>query len=484
MAPSETQPGGPAPRDLIARWLLAAACLFALVRFWRLGEWSLWHDEALALSDALQQSSALDNRLGYSILSLFLGLFETRPNEFWLRFIPACLGWLTVPLTWWAFRPLAGSRRAAAAALLVAVWTWHVYWSQNARFYTLAQDLALVGGGLVLRGYWRASISLVVLGFVFVAAGATAHPSVAFLFAGLVGGTWVARELGFRPPADTRRGFFAILGVGILIALVGAGWLYGIWDTWQQKKSPNAAHFLLTSGFFVTPLIGIGTLVGIYLSFRREIIFGAVASCIVATSFAVAVAAALYARMSAQYVFVLLPWIAVVAALPVGSGSAAAGESRRKGFASTSLLGLGYLALLVLPTLADLTLYFVVRHGDRPRWREAYRYVFDHQTPGDLILGMEAPVGEYYLDPDPQRTEVRKWTHVAYLDRFRAELAEEWARYPRRVWFIVNLEQLEDWEPEAKTRMEVTLREECRLMKSFDVKVTARDLDVLVYLRE
>ena len=41
------------------RWILFIALGLGLVRFFQLGEWSLWHDEALALSDALDGPRAL-----------------------------------------------------------------------------------------------------------------------------------------------------------------------------------------------------------------------------------------------------------------------------------------------------------------------------------------------------------------------------------------------------------------------------------------
>lgn len=464
------------------RWILLAACLVACVRFFRLGEWSLWHDEALALSDALGDE-VMQNPLGYLLFGLLFQVFDERPNETWLRLLPAILGVLSAPLTYWAFRPFAGGRRAAAAALLVAVSSWHVYWSQNARFYTLAQDLGLVGGALMIRGLWnvgspRRGAALAIAGTVLLAAACSAHPSAVFLLVGLLVAPWVARGIGMRPPVASGGPWLAILGTGVVLVVAGAGWGLEVWQTWVGKKASSPAHLLLTTGFYVTPLLGIGVLVGAGVSLRRREAFGVTAFLVCVVGLLGALVAGLLARMSAQYVFVLLPWLAIVAAAPVDA------VRPRAGFAVPAGLGLGYLVLLVLPSLADLSLYFTVRNGDRPRWREAYRYVFENQEPGDLVLGMEAPVGEYYLSPDPTRTDVRDWRHVTFLDHFRAGLPDEWSRYPRRTWFVVNLEQLEDWGGEERAGMLRTLRTECRLQKTFPVRVAARDLDVLVFVRD
>ena len=470
---ARTQPGGPPS----GRWILFLALAVALVRFLELGEWSLWHDEALALSDALG-GERMHNPLGYALFAPFYGSFDGRPSEFWLRFPAAVLGCLTVPLTWWAFRPFAGGRASAAAALLVAVSSWHVYWSQNARFYTLAQALALVGGALLLRGLWRGSSARVVLGVALSLAAASAHPSAAFLLVGLLAAPWLVRGLGLSPPAATSANWRALMIAGAVVVLGGSGWALSVWDLWVEKKSANPAHFLLTTGFYVTPVLAVGVLAGAFVALRRRAAFEVTVFVICSAALAGALGAAFFARMSAQYVFVLLPWLALVAAVPLGA------TKRRGNFAVPGAVGLAYLALLALPAFADTGLYFAVREGERPRWRDAYRYVFDHAEPGDLILGMEAPVGEYYLEPDPARTDVRRWRHVTYLDRFRADLPDDWARYGRRTWFVINLEQLEDWGGEERRGILSTLARECRQVEAFPVHVEARDLDVLVYLRE
>ena len=141
--------------------------------------------------------------------------------------------------------------------------------------------------------------------------------------------------------------------------------------------------------------------------------------------------------------------------------------------------------LVAAPGLVETALYFGVRNGDRPRWREAYVYVFEHRAPDDLVLGMDAPVAEYYLDPAAR--DLRDWKAVTWLDDWRSRLPLEWARYGRRVWFVVNEVQLDDWTAQDTSRenraeVERILREECVRVASFEVPLTPRDLDVHVYV--
>ena len=80
--------------------------------------------------------------------------------------------------------------------------------------------------------------------------------------------------------------------------------------------------------------------------------------------------------------------------------------------------------------------------------------------------------------------DLRRWREVAYLDSFRSGIATEWSRYPRRTWLILNQEQLADWGTNKRASFLSTLRQEFRWQETFAIDASARDLDVLVYLRD
>jgi hypothetical protein len=453
------------------------ALVLGLLRFYKLGAWSLWYDEALALSDAMGDEGTL-NPLGYLTYRLAFSGLAVRPSEFLLRLPAALFGFVGVPLTFLAFRRLVPARQAAAAALFVAVSQWHVYWSQNARFYTLELDLALAGAALTFSGLLRGRMLRVGVGLVALAFAALAHPSAAFLLGGVLLGPWIARGFGLLGTGLAPGPWRVLLAAGVGLVLFGAPWAFEVWGTWVEKKAASPVHFVMTTGFYVSPTLGAGALVGSWLALRRRAPLEALVVASLGAGLAAATVASIFARMSAQYVFWALPWLALLAAVPLGA------EARR-GFLSLSrALGSAYGLLILLPALASLALYFSVGHGDRPRWREAYAYVLAESEPGDLILGMDAPVGEYYLDPDPARVDLRRWHEVAYLDRFRANLATQWSRFPRRTWVIMNREQLDDWSAAERAGFLATLRQEFRWQETFGVEASARDLDVLVYLRE
>ena len=483
---AERGPGLELPKDATARWILLAALLVGLTRFVRLGEWSLWLDEALTLADSLQSDAlGLKNPLGYGLFQLYFSTLEGRPTELEMRLLPALLGWIGIPLTYWAFAPFAGRRVAAGAALLIAASSWHTYWAQMARFYTLTQDLSLLGCGLVLRGMWKESTLRILIGLGVAASACLAHYSGAFPIPALVVLPFLLKLFGVEIPGVRSAAGKLLLVIGLIGVLAASTRLFEVWRVWNAIHGAGSpTHFVLTTGFFMTPLLGIGALIGAVMAFRRRKPFEVLAVSVVVLVFVEAIVAACFVRVSAQYVFVLLPWVALVAALPLGwkgseeQRSSPGGEPRGK----TNAVALGYLALLVLPSLTTVGLYLTARQGERPMWREAYRYVYSNKQPDDLILGMDAPVGEYYLSHGA--VDLRNQTQLAYLDNFRAHLPDQWAKFDRRTWFVLNLEQLEDWNKARANRLRATLSKSCRLVASYPLIVESRDLSVYVYLRE
>jgi hypothetical protein len=259
---------------------------------------------------------------------------------------------------------------------------------------------------------------------------------------------------------------------------IGSGWAFRAWLRWEARQgSGDPVHLFLTAGYLISPTLGLAFCVGALRGLRARESF--VPLAVTVLGLVCAALASFFVRVSAQYVFILQPWLAAGAALAFASrdGAQETPAARRR---------LALLVLLVaLPGLVESVLYFAVRNGDRPRWREAYAYVFEHRGPNDLVLGMDAPVAEYYLNPDGYA--LRRWTEVTWLDDFRSGLPLEWARYGRRTWFVVNQTQLDDWtrQPESRenrAEFERILREECQVAARFDVPLTPRDLDVQVYV--
>ena len=477
-----TAAGAPGRAELA---LLALALALGLLRFHRLGEWSLWLDEAYTLADA-HHGERNYNPLGYWLVRRTYELLSGS-DEWRLRFLPALAGWLAIPLSWWAFRPLAGGRRAVAVALLVALSSWEIHWSQTARFYTLVGIPSLLGTGAVLRGVVAGRAGGVVAGLVLIALGVTLHLQAALLAAALALGVLVLARAerregrALRRTAAQRSGL-AVLALGALGALLVGPWAWGVFERYRDVKatSPLASvvHLSLSTVSYLTPTLSIAAGLGALVAWaRRRVEPGGllvVASALAA--FGGTMAAALLARGTAQYVFVIMPTVALLAVWPLG------GEHQPIEPLGRSVAGrAAYLALLALTLLASTMLYFLEHHGERSRWRDAYRYVAAERAADDLVLGMEAPVGERTLDPSA--TDLRRPTRVASLDMYNPQLWLRWAERPRPMWIVVRPDFLQEWPERDRAELVAFLQHDCHLRRRFDVHLEGRDLDVEVYYR-
>jgi len=477
-----THPLAPGRAELA---LLALSLVAGLLRFHRLGEWSLWLDEAYTLADA-HHGGHNYNPLGYWLVRQAYELLRGS-DEWRLRFLPALAGWLLIPLAWWAFRPLAGGRRAAAAALLVALSSWEVHWSQTARFYTLVGIPSLAGTGLVVRGVVAGRARGIVAGLGLVALGVSLHLQAALLAAALALGVLALaraerRDVRLLRRAATGRALRAVLVLGALGALAVGPWAWEVFGRYREVKASaplgSVVHLALSTVSYLTPTLSVAAGLGALVAWgrRREEPGGILLVASTLAALGGAVAAALLARGTAQYVFVVMPAVALLAVWPLG-GERTPVEPLARSTAGRA----AYLALLALPLSASTALYFLEHRGERPRWRDAYRYVAAERAPDDLVLGMEAPVGERILDPSA--TDLRRPAAVASLDMYNPQLWQRWAERPRPMWLVVRPDFLQEWPERDRAELVAFLQHDCHLRRRFDVHVEGRDLDVEVYYR-
>ena len=195
--------------------ILALLLLASALRFHRLGEQSLWYDEGVAYAHSLRTLPELIPLLQRNVhvpaYFTLLGWWQdfTGSSEFALRALSALFSVISVA---WAFalgrrlhHPLAG----LAAAALVALNSFSIYYAQEARMYAMLTAVAgasmwLVAG--LLRGLpppRRRRLSFVALGLVN-ALGIYTHVAFALVIAAQIAlaGLWLAGNLWLREGRD------------------------------------------------------------------------------------------------------------------------------------------------------------------------------------------------------------------------------------------------------------------------------------------
>ena len=459
-------------RDPAAFWLLGLGLALGLLRFFKLGEWSLWMDEALTLTDAQRiADGGLHNPIGYGLVVGFAQLFSEHPSEALLRLLPALAGWACLPLSYWAFRPLLSRRAAAGATLLLALSPWHLFWSQSARFYTLAQALCLMGTGAFVRGLWGGRLKLAAVGISLVLASALFHISGALVVGALLVASFAPRLLKSQRPRGFDATALRVCVPAMLLLLCVSPWALG-WLQHHIEQKPNADlfHFILTCCYFFGPSLLAGCVYGAWVAMGERT---ASQVFLLAAPFTVLSALSLVglrALVSAQYAFCIFPFLCALAAGAIDSRTI------------PSRLRSAWILVLALPLLAGDFLYLTSREGERPRWREAWEYVASQREPGDLVIGMGAQVGEHYLGG---RNPSLRMPRSSYpLGVFFPDGPKRWKRHERSVWMVMRPLWLDGLSAKEKDVVERWLIEDCRLVRRFPVEMEGRDLDLEVWRRE
>jgi mannosyltransferase len=135
----------------LAYLLLGGITILALfLRFYKLSEWSFWIDELFTIRDAFNHNTISiedvylidpQQNYGHSFISVTLLLIRWvlitfGISEFNARFVPALLGALSIPIFFFPIRKMIGTTVALIAVFFLAISPWHMFLSQNARYYS------------------------------------------------------------------------------------------------------------------------------------------------------------------------------------------------------------------------------------------------------------------------------------------------------------------------------------------------------------
>ena len=131
--------------------LSLAVLLGAFLRFYRLGCQSIWGDEALtlqkyAIGGNLTQflENAWKNSFHPPLYFLIINYWQRLgDSEFMIRLPSAIFGIASIPLIYLLVKRLFGEKYAGVAAMLLAISPFNVWYSQEARMYSLMLLLAL-----------------------------------------------------------------------------------------------------------------------------------------------------------------------------------------------------------------------------------------------------------------------------------------------------------------------------------------------------
>lgn len=486
-----------AGRDIAYEYLLlAAVSLFAAsLRFYKLGEWSFWLDEVITVNASAYIADWPLTRLPiYLVLTrATLDLFGS--GEWSARLAPALTGILTIPALYFPTRRLLGPAVALMAAALLAIAPWHLFWSQNARFYALLLLFYNLGMLLFLIGLREKRPSYLLVAFLFLIL-AVRERSTAFFFvpviAAYLAGLWLTAP--GRQLAWSRRLLLVMIGLVVTFGLYDLslllfgreGSLIGsVWRTFVGKPNHDPLRLALAIAFQMgLPLLCLGGVGGLYLSLNRTLDAGShlqgAKTCNVERStlhpLAVRDRAILFVFVGAvlpplvllllslfmftvdRYVFITLPFWCILAAAAIKE---LFDLTQRRG----RPLAWAVLLLLLLTSLAQVMLYYRFQNGNRPAWRQAFALVAQRQIPGDVVVSTTARVGQYYLDPNVR--DINSITPASLESR------------TTRTWFIID-EAIGGVEP----TLHAWIRQNTSLVGVLEGLMPGKSLTIRLYLHE
>lgn len=442
--------------------LAGIICLGAVLRLYQLSTWSFWSDELFTVRNAanVMKWPLFERNLSLVLTHSFLSQLGT--TEWSARIAATIIGIATILLLYFPIRRLFNTRIALLTMFLLAISPWHLYWSQNARFYTallLFFNLALLSFQI---GMEEDKPGYLLLSMVFAGLAAMER---------LVGLAFVPIILIYlilifvmpyeRPPGWRKRNFALFAAVGLIVtALLAMMFLDSIsgWFTVFSFVNNNPVWIAAGVVFYMTLPTVMMSLAGAWILFKERNRSGLLLLLTAALPLLVTMLASLIQYSANRYVFISLPSIIILA----GVAAVRLLDSMTK---ENRVLIWAVLGLLFIAPLADNALYYRYHNGNRPNWKEAFAWIETHMEPDDIVAVPERLIGEYYM---PGKTK-----DVAALD-----LAELTAG-DQTVWFVEDL-NLEFQRPHVYS----WLNEQALIDAVFDVHVQARNFTMRVHKYE
>lgn len=423
----------------VYQYALLVCILFiaAALRIYKLGYWSMWIDEIYTINRAqahfVDPVQVLRNLPGtlwlpVSVILTSISLNWFGVSELSARLPSVLIGIVSIPLLYIPTRKLFGVGAALFLAVLLAVSPWHLFWSQNARFYTalmlfyalaafsfyfaLERNRPILFAAFYILFYFALSERLIAA-FIL---------PVIFLY--LVA-LWIFR---FELPQGFTRKNLLLFSAPILLGLVfelfrfaasGASFMTYFVEAFGEQQVEDPARLLISIIYNIGfPIVALGTLAGLYLVLKRNRAgLFLLLSAVVPVISLVLLNPIVFTKD--RYVFVTLTfWLILVAYAIREVVSQADGLGK--------ILSIGLLLVLLADAAGANVLYYHVNNGNRRDWRTAFELVKQKSQSSDIVVAWWPEFGPFYLDREI----------IPYKDVRVDEVLASGQRY----WFVIDSE--------------------------------------------
>lgn len=411
-------------------FLITILLLAGTLRFYRLGEWSFWIDEIYSLRGV--QSAVASNQIALPISTLLMSasVRSFGVSEWSMRLAPVLIGLASLPMLYLLVHKLFDRQVALVAMLLLAISPWHLYWSQNARFYTTLLLLYLVA---LITFYWAlewGKLRLLIISLILLLLAIQERLFAAFLIPTVICYLCLLNVL----PLEKHSYFtFRRLLLAIAIPLL----IFALYDTASlvasgQSKTlsflvkfignPNKSPFRFLASFVYRigiPTLCLGLAGGLYLILSKKERIGLYLLISALLPPLLLTMAAPFTFTADRYAFVSLPAWIILSAVAIKTFL---NQDTRYG----QILALAVPFIVVSDAFTQDTLYYTYQNGNRHNWKSAYAFIETHGHESDIVVAARAQIGKYYLGRPVQG--------INSVD------IEAVRQSTRRTWFVVNEE--------------------------------------------
>ena len=439
--------------------------LAVALRFYKLGAWGFWGDEYITVEKALDVFGGGISRLSPSMLVTHVVLNAFGVSEWNARLVAAIAGIVTVPVLYFLVRRIFDPVVALLASLLLAISPWHLYWSQNARFYTALLLFYTIALLLFYRGLEEDRPWFLVFSLLFFSLALYERLIAAFLGVTLFAYVVLLKLLRYESPPGLRvRNLAIFFGPGLVGAILLAIVTPSIRDPSRWISSfgfVNNNPLWIIGGvvfYMGIPLLCMSA-VGAFSLLLKKSRIALLLSLATIVPIASVVVIALVQYSANRYIFVALTSAIVLA-------SVAARELLWQAPQSGKMLALGALLVLLLVPMGDNALYYQYQNGNRDNWKAAFAFIATQKEEGDVVMTPIRPLADYYLREDTIGMQgVEALGPDGAIDR------------ERRTWFVLDLTAA-DKSPTIAKWAEANAQP----IQSFDVTFSARTFPMRIYL--
>lgn len=457
---------------LVAHYLVLAMIVIvgAVLRLTALNRQSLWFDEIDVVVRAQQPLGTVmrtfvaegENGPLYNIL-LALWVRLVGVSEIAVRFPSAVAGILAIPLIYLLARRLTSPTTGLLAAGLLAISPYHVWYSQEAKMYSLVVLLALASSACLAealernrRIWWAAyAIMTTLLFYTHVATVLVFVGQTAYVLA--THRRWRGRERGWLVAAGVLTLPYVPIALWAM-RVVGGGvqtWqpAVSLWDAVRilgVKFSVNRADTLVETRAALL-YVALAVAGAVVLALRRDrqrwwLLLVALSAVPVVGLYLVSLRQSVF---SDRYAIVALPaYLILVAAAVVWL-------IRQRLLWPVSLVVLFLLTSFAWGPLRDVNRSTVAQKED---WRSAYAWVADRAQPGDVLLlhpGYIITTFDYYSQREPRLQQYQVATipsfSVRWLDEpLMVQMIRDQVGDSRRYWLIESSVRADVEDPDQR----------------------------------